>query len=104
MAHHIKWSPHSISQFEEICEFIAKDSKHYAALFAQKIVFIVKNIPRFPKAGRVVPEFDDVNLREKIYKNYRIVYRLKTDVVEIVAVCHSARPLDDLYLNPTEGT
>ena len=93
MAYSIKWSPRAASHLEEICDYIAKDSKYYAALFAKKVVAIVKAIPQFPKAGRVVPEYNDVNLRERIYENYRIVYRVKEEIIEIVAICHGARPL-----------
>jgi plasmid stabilization system protein ParE len=96
MAYKIRWSPRAASNFEDICNYIAKDSEYYASLFAKKVNAIVKTIPKFPKAGRVVPEYGDENLREKIYGNYRIVYRLKGKFVEIVAVCHGAKPLDDI--------
>jgi len=43
-----------------------------------------------------VPEYRDKNLREKIYKNYRIVYRIKGELIEIIAICHGAKPLDDI--------
>ncbi len=36
------------------------------------------------------------NLREKIYENYRIVYRLKEEVIEIVAICHGAKLLNNI--------
>jgi plasmid stabilization system protein ParE len=62
-------------------------------LFAKRIAALVKTIPRFPKAGRIVPEYGDENLREKIYENYRIVYRITPGWIEIAAVCHGARPL-----------
>jgi toxin ParE1/3/4 len=94
MAYQIRWSPRAVSNLEDTCEYIAKDSEHYAALFAKKIISLVKNIPQFPKAGRIVPEYTDENLRERIYKDYRIVYRLKSDVVEVVAICHGAKLLD----------
>lgn len=97
MAYQIKWSPRSASNLEEICDYIAKDSEYYARLFAKRIIAVIKDIPKFPKAGRVVPEYKDENLREKIYQNYRIVYRLKKDIVEIVAICHGARPLKDIF-------
>ena len=45
------------------------------------------------KAGRVVPEYGDEAICERIYQNYRIVYRLKSDTIEIVAITHGARPL-----------
>lgn len=93
MALKIKWSPKAASNLEEICDYIAKDSEYYAILFAKKVTAIVKDIPQFPKSGRIVPEYDDENLREKIYEGYRIVYRLKSALVEIVAICHGAKPL-----------
>lgn len=68
MAYKIRWSPRAASHFEEICDYIAKDSKYYAALFSKKVNAIVKSIPQFPKAGRIVPEYMDENLREKIYE------------------------------------
>jgi toxin ParE1/3/4 len=97
VAYSIKWSPKAASQFEGICEYIARDSKYYAVLFARKILLLIKAIPQFPKAGRIVPEYNDENLREILYENYRIVYRVKEEeVIEIVAMCHGARPLENI--------
>lgn len=83
MAYKIKWSHRAASNFEDICNYIGKDSKYYASLFAKKVNTLIKAIPQFPKAGRVVPEYGDENIREKIYEYYRIVYRIKEDFIEI---------------------
>ena len=96
MAQKIRWSPKAASNFEEICEYIAKDSEVYATLFAKKINAAVKSIPQFPKAGRIVPEYGDENIREKIYENYRIIYRIKGEIVEIAAISHSSKPLKNV--------
>jgi toxin ParE1/3/4 len=96
MALEIKWSPRAAINLEDICKYIAKDSDYYAILFAKKVTTLVKDIPLFPKSGRIVPEYEDENLREKIYENYRIVYRLKSDFIEIVAISHGAKPLNTL--------
>lgn len=93
MAYKVKWSPRAVSDLEEICDYIARDSEHYAAFFARKIISIIESIPQFPKSGRIVPEYGDESLREIIYKNYRLVYRIKNEVVEIAAICHGARLL-----------
>ncbi|MCG6538148.1 MAG: type II toxin-antitoxin system RelE/ParE family toxin [Syntrophales bacterium LBB04] len=94
MAKIILWSPKAAESIEDICNFIAKDSEYYAAMFAKKIVAIIENIALFPKAGRVVPEYQDENLREKIFQSYRIVYRLKEDFIEIVVITHGSRQLN----------
>ena len=94
MALKIKWSPRAVSNFEAICTYIAKDSEYYASLFVKKVNTIIKAIPQFPKAGRIVPEYGSENIREKIYENYRIVYRIKEAFIEIIAICHGAKQLD----------
>jgi toxin ParE1/3/4 len=46
--------------------------------------------------GRVVPEFNIENLRERISGNYRVVYRInKSQNIEIVTIHHSARLLNN---------
>jgi len=98
MALKIIWAPQAASNLEEICDYISRDSEYYAALFAQKIIDTIKEIPNFPGGGRVVPEYNDENLREKIYGNYRIIYRIKTDTIEIAAICHGNRLLENAFL------
>ncbi len=96
MVYRIIWSPGAVSHFEDLCNYIEKDSKYYAILFAKRINIVVKALAKFPMSGRIVPEYDDENLREKIYENYRIVYRIKGKTVEVVAICHGARLLDEI--------
>ena len=102
MASRIVWSPRAASHLESICEFIAEDSPVYAGVFAKRVVSIVKTIPSLPLTGRIVPEYNDPTLREKIYGNYRIVYRIGDGVIEIAAICHGARLLERIL--PSAGS
>ncbi len=92
----IRWAPGAVADLEDICDFISRDSEYYAALFAKRIIAVVEIIPDFPLSGRIVPEYEDKNIRERIYKNYRIVYRLKDGFIEIAAICNSAKPLSEV--------
>jgi len=87
------WSPQAVEDVEAIRSFVARDSEHYANLLVERIVAAVDRLNSFPFSGRVVPEVGDESLREVVYGNYRIVYRVKPEVVEIVTVFHSARLL-----------
>jgi len=70
-------------------------------MFAQKVFETVKQLKLLPESGRVVPEIGQNNLREIILGNYRIIYRLKNDIIEILTVYHSARLLNqDFITNP----
>ena len=66
---------------------------HYARIFASQIVEKASVLESFPKVGRVVPESNREDTREILYGNYRIVYRLESDDVQILTVHHSARLL-----------
>lgn len=46
-----------------------------------------------PLIGRVVPEFNRQDLREVIFRGYRIVYLVQNDEVLILRVVHGARDL-----------
>jgi toxin ParE1/3/4 len=90
------WSPKSLKDLELIFEFIEMDSREYARIFINKIVEIAKSIPDFPLAGRIVPEYQEGDIREKIYKSYRIIYRIRVDeIIEVVTVFHQAQILTE---------
>ncbi len=90
------WSPRATEDLEGICEYIGKDSEYYAKFFAQKIVVIIEKTAEFPEMGRIVPEYNQNNLRERIFRNYRIVYRLKPGIIEIVTIFHGAKLLPEI--------
>ena len=87
------WAPQAIEDVEAIRAYVARDSPHYADLVVERIVAAVARLENYPLSGRVVPEVADQSLREVIHGSYRIVYRLRPDVVEIVTVSHGARLL-----------
>ena len=90
----IIWSPDAAVDLETICDYIAKDSEHYARLFAQGIINVIERLLIFPESGRIVPEYNQKDLREIIFQNYRIVYMIKSDTVEIVTITHGARLIE----------
>lgn len=94
----IRWTLQGIADLRTIADFIAKDSSHYARLFVFDVFNVVDRLGRFPKSGRIVPELMDSHIREIILGNYRIVYRSRVKLVEILAVYHGAKLLDPAKL------
>jgi len=90
----LRWTPQAADDLEAITNFIAADSPHYASLFAIDILASVERLQVFPRSGRIVPKLHAPNIREIILGNYRIVYRIRGDTVEILTVWHGARLLD----------
>jgi len=85
------WSPRSLADLEGIREHIASDSELYAGLVVSRLVAAPSRLLEFPESGRMVPEFGRPNLRELIVRPYRLVYRLRGDIIEVVTVFHAAR-------------
>ena len=80
----IKWTPQSLGDIEAIADFIARDSDYYALMFTEKVFDTVERLKLFPESGRMVPELNRKKIREIIFGNYRIIYRIKEELVEIL--------------------
>ena len=91
----VVWSPQAIRDVESIRAFIAKDSTSYAELVARRIVAAVERLHSFPESGRIVPERQDPAIREVIVTPYRIVYRLRAEVAEVVTVFRGSREVPE---------
>jgi plasmid stabilization system protein ParE len=70
---------------------LPRDSVRYADLVVERIITVVGRLAENPRSGRMVPELGDESIREVIHGNYRIVYRLRHEAVEIATVFHGAR-------------
>ena len=62
---------------------------------ADKITRRSQQIGGFPQSGRMVPEYQDTDIREVIEPPYRIVYRVTPNRVDVLAVFHGAQLLLD---------
>ena len=69
-------------------------SVEYALSFYEQIREKTENLTKFPKLGRKVPELDDPNIRELILRNYRLIYKILGEKVQIVRIFHGSRLLD----------
>ena len=89
----IEWTEPAISDLDNLREYIARDSEYYADLFVEKIIAAVENIEEFPEIGRIVPEAEERNIREILFHNYRIVYRIEAERILILMVIPGSRDL-----------
>jgi len=93
MAYRVAWSPRGLADLEAIAEYVAADSPFYARAVVKKITDLTRNLSRFPRAGRKVPEFEDENIRELLAYSYRVIYQIEGSEVTIAAVIHGKRNL-----------
>jgi plasmid stabilization system protein ParE len=89
----IIWTDDGIKSFEDVVQYISNDSEYYASEFAKRILSSIEKLPEFPYIGRIVPEYNNPDLREIIYQNYRIVYKISGNAVYLLLVIHGGRQL-----------
>ncbi len=53
------WSPEAADDLEEICEYIARDSEHYARVFAGQVIELVKKIAAIVHGARLLPSTEN---------------------------------------------
>lgn len=90
----VVWTRQAVRDLDAIRAYIARDSERYARLVAESLAHAVERLEVFPFSGRVVPEFHDESIREVLWGNYRIVYRVSEGLVEVATVFHGSRRLD----------
>jgi toxin ParE1/3/4 len=98
----IRWTHPALGSLRNLHDYIAKDSEVYASNFIQRIILAAEKLTDFPRLGRVVPEADEETIRELLYQNYRIIYRIKGDLIEILTVIHGRRDLGSFKPTPWE--
>ena len=76
----------AVDRLEEIEIFISMDSPNRAIEFVSHLIQKAESILQNPGSGRVVPEILNPDIREIIVQKYRIVYRIKQDLIEIITV------------------
>jgi len=89
----IIWSNIAKQDIQEIYDHISEDSELYAIRLIDKIIERVEILLLMPRAGKIVVEFENENIRELIEGNYRIIYSLANKKIEIVRIYHGARLL-----------
>ena len=87
----LKWYSSARIDLIQIYSYIYQDSVYYSIKTINNIIDLVDNLKYLPYMGRKIPEFDDKNRRELIYKSYRIMYSIESNIILIRRIWHSKR-------------
>src|SRR5206468_504942 len=96
------WTEPAIQDLRDLRDYIAADSDVHAADFIASIIRRAERLTTFPMIGRIVPEAQRENIREILFRSYRIIYRIAGERVEVIAVIHGGRDLWGQETKPWE--
>ncbi len=94
----ILWTKHATNCLVEIEDYIALGDPVAALQWTEQLIQRTEILTEHPRAGRKLPEMPHSKLRELIEGNYRIVYRVLGETVEILTVFerHRLLPQEDI--------
>jgi len=89
----VHWTNTAIDHLLSIYEYVAHDSDVYANRLMDRLTRRSQQVGTFPRSGRQVPEYEAPDVREVIEGSYRVIYRIKEEQIDVLAVMHSAQQL-----------
>jgi plasmid stabilization system protein ParE len=93
MAHALSWSRAALADLDEIEAYIASQSPLNAQRVIERVFAAADKLRDFPFSARMVPEWQDPQIRETLVHSYRVIYRVGNATMEVVAVFHGKRML-----------
>jgi len=87
------------NDIREIAKYISQDSQYYAEKTSDAIYDKIDLLKSGIYIGRKVPELNNENIRELIYKDYRIIFKIQSGTAYIQTVIHGAREFKVVYNN-----
>jgi len=93
MSYRIVFTPRSLSDLQDIRDYIAKRSPLNAIRYLERLLDELDTLETLPNGCPLAIENDLVpfELRQFIVKPYRILYRVKAKDVQILHIRHAAR-------------
>ena len=89
----VYWTDTAEAHLDAIYAYIAQDSPQYAMRMVDRLTGRSQQIADFPLSGRKVPEYEADQIREVIEGPYRIIYHIKPDQIDVLAVIHGSQDI-----------
>lgn len=90
------WTARARDELRAIGDYIARDDPRAAERWVLRLVQAIEAVALLPSSGREVPELGRPEIREVIERNYRIVYRLRDQTVEVLTVFEGHKLLGEI--------
>ena len=89
----VHWTDTALHHLDAIHRYIAQDSPAYAKRMVDRLTRRSQQIAEFSLSGRMVPEYEMTQIREVVEGPYRIIYYIKPDQIDVLAVVHGVQDL-----------
>ena len=87
----VRFTPSGRLQFLTVLAYVHGENPEAARKLRRRAERVLRRLARFPKSGRLIPEFPELPYREIVVPPYRLFYRVEGKTVWVVAVWHGAQ-------------
>ena len=94
----VRWSRPGIADYDDICDYLmTKASVEAADRWAQELLAAIGRLRLFPLSGKPVPKIGifGEKTRQIVFGSYRVFYEYTPPHVDILAIRHTARNIEE---------
>ena len=86
----IRWSKRGRLRRTQYVQYVAQESGDWSTAWKWEddVFEAVSHLEEFPLSGSVVSEFGRADIRQVLLGDYRIIYRVKENIPEIISIRH----------------
>lgn len=87
----LRWTNRARTDLIAIGRYIAQDNPVIARQWIKRLRERARKAAVRPLTGRMVPELQQEDIREVFVRNYRIVYRVRKETIDVLTVFEGHR-------------
>jgi plasmid stabilization system protein ParE len=89
----VHWTDNARDHLRIIHAYVARNSPQYALRVVDRLTRRSQHIAEFPLSGREAPEFAVPQVRQVMEGPFQIIYYIKPDQIDVLAVIHGAQQI-----------
>ncbi len=101
-SYRVEWTQTASEDLYSIIEYIAQKNRVATSELLERIYTSANKLKDFPERCRIVPELSDNGItqyRELIIESWRIIFKIDSKTVFVLATLDSRRNLEDILLD-----
>lgn len=99
----LHWSTRALERVSEAVDHLAQYDQEGAEAWVEGLFTKVEKVAVLPRMGRIVPELKRKLIREVFYEQYRVIYKIHAERVEVLTVRHMRQHFDPGELGEQGG-
>lgn len=92
----INWSKYARVDLRNFRQYSSKTPSNLEK-YIVKLVNYADTLVFMKRLGKRLIYFQKIEVRQIIYKEHRVIYHLKKDIVTIITIVHTKRDLDKIF-------